>query len=53
MFFNVKVSSTQDYLLRDQFKNDSYNENSSCFKAIDHYVRKKFIKKHPIFLEPD
>ncbi|PNQ79914.1 hypothetical protein C1T21_18240 [Paenibacillus sp. F4] len=42
----MKVALRQDYLYRDEFKNDLYNENSRCFKAIDQYIRKKFIKKH-------
>ncbi|WP_336077169.1 TniQ family protein [Paenibacillus sp. 203] len=45
-FFNVKVASTQDYSYRDEFKNDLYKQNCRCFRNIDHYVRKKFIKKH-------
>ncbi|MMZ43443.1 hypothetical protein D1872_49920 [compost metagenome] len=45
-FFGAKVVSMEDNLYRDEFDDEVYTENSRCFKAIDQYIRRKFIKKH-------
>lgn len=44
----VKQVSRREYTISKEFNNEVYIGNKSCFRAIDRYIKKKFLKKHLI-----
>lgn len=45
-FYGAKQKSKREYSISQEFKDDVYIENKRCFRAIDRYIRRKFLKKH-------
>lgn len=40
------TKSKREYSLGNEFRDEVYFENKRCFRAIDRYIQKKFLKKH-------
>ncbi|MBD2865382.1 hypothetical protein [Paenibacillus oceani] len=47
---HIKKITKRDYSLSKKFKEHVYDENKQCFRAIDRFVRKKYLANHHICL---
>jgi hypothetical protein len=46
--YEVKQASGHEYAISRKFIDEIYIENKSCFRTIDRFIKKKFLKKHRI-----
>ncbi|WP_127457957.1 hypothetical protein [Paenibacillus chondroitinus] len=47
-FYEVKQTSAREYTNCKTFNDEIYFENKCCFRTIDRFIKKKFLKKHRI-----
>ncbi|ULL16366.1 VOC family protein [Paenibacillus sp. H1-7] len=48
-FDGAKQQETKrEYYSSQNFKDEIYNENKQCYKTIDRYIKKKFLKNHHV-----